>query len=77
MKDRIEKARRELAGLEKDLARLLRQNARLDKLQQRVFDQLKELNQEDKEILAQILQTRFSIEAREREIESLKNIKAQ
>ncbi|MCO6490429.1 MAG: hypothetical protein J5I98_18585, partial [Phaeodactylibacter sp.] len=74
---RIGKARRELAGLEKDLARLLRQNARLDKRQQEVFDQLKDLNQEDKEILAQILQTRFSIEAREREIESLKNIKAQ
>lgn len=77
MKGRIQKAEKELSSLQGDLARLLRQNARLDKLQQRVFDQLKELNQEDKEILAQILQTRFSIEAREREIESLKNIKAQ
>ncbi|MCB0581383.1 MAG: hypothetical protein KDD10_18985 [Phaeodactylibacter sp.] len=77
MKDRIGKARRELAGLEKDLARLLRQNARLDKRQQEVFDQLKDLNQEDKDTLTQILRTRFSIEARQKEISDLENIEAQ
>ena len=77
MKDRIGKARRELAGLEKDLAHLLRQNARLDKRQQEVFDQLKDLNQEDKDTLTQILRTRFSIEARQKEISDLENIEAQ
>ena len=58
-------------------ARLLRQNARLDKRQQEVFDQLKDLNQEDKDTLTQILRTRFSIEARQKEISDLENIEAQ
>jgi len=77
MKGRIQKAEKELSSLQGDLARLLRQNARLDKRQQEVFDQLKDLNQEDKDTLTQILRTRFSIEARQKEISDLENIEAQ
>ena len=77
MKPRIEQAAKELAGLEKDLARLLRQNARLDKRQQEVFDSLKDLNEADRQLLTEILRTRFSIDARQEEIERLGGIKAQ
>ena len=77
MKDRITQARRELAGLEKDLARLLGKNARLDKRQQEVYDSLKDLNEADRQLLTEILRTRFSIEARKREIDELGGIEAQ